>query len=175
MLRFAGVLLVAAMAATAHAQQADLGSARAKELKDGIKTFQLKLLYQGDEDKPFYRLTLSVPPIDVGLVNPFDNVVQINEELANEIIDYLARDGFLTKAVDRRNKIRMLRAATPSYTLSVGNFSEDLGWRLPMLKRLDGLRKILDGDAAKGMDRLLARLSGLRKQWEKDAVVRPKA
>ena len=37
-----------------------------------------------------------------------------------------------------------------------------------MLKRLDGLRKVLDGDAAKGMDLLLGRLSGLRKQWEKE-------
>ena len=43
-----------------------------------------------------------------------------------------------------------------------------------MLKRLDGLSKVLDGDAAKGMDFLLARLSGLRKQWEKDDVVEPK-
>ena len=56
----------------------------------------------------------------------------------------------------------------PGYTLKVGNFHEDLGWGLPMLKRLDGLRKVLDGDAAKEMDLLLGRLSGLRKQWEKE-------
>ena len=34
-----------------------------------------------------------------------------------------------------------------------------------MLKRLDALRAVLDGDAAKKMDLLLGRLSGLRKAW----------
>jgi hypothetical protein len=47
----------------------------------------------------------------------------------------------------------------------------NLGWGLPLLRRLDGLRKVLDGDAAKGMDTLLGRLSGLRAQWEKETIV----
>jgi hypothetical protein len=38
-----------------------------------------------------------------------------------------------------------------------------------MMKRLDGLQTVLDGDAAKGMGLLLGRLSGLRAQWEKEA------
>lgn len=172
MLRFVVALFVAAMAATAHAQQADPASVRAKELQEGIKSFRLKLLYRGDADKPFYGLTLSVSPIKDD--RTFNDMVQINEEQASKIIDYLAGDGFLTKAVDLRNKTKPPRPAMPGYTLTVGNFCEDLRWGLPMLKRLDGLREVLDGDAAKGMDLLLTRLSGLRKQWEKDAAVQPK-
>ena len=65
----------------------------------------------------------------------------------------------------------------PGYTLTVTTeeraLREDLGWGLPMLKRLDGLRKILDGDAAKGLDLLRGRLSGLREQWEKEAKAKP--
>lgn len=174
MLRFVVALFIAAIAVTTHGQRADPASARAKELKEGIKTFRLELLYRGDEDKPFYRLILSVPPIKDDRSNHFNDMVQINEEQASKIIDYLAGDGFLTKAIDLRNKTKLPQPTMPGYTLTVGNFCEDLGWGLPMLKRLDGWKKVLDGDAAKGMDFLLTRLSGLRKQWEKDAVVQPK-
>jgi hypothetical protein len=56
----------------------------------------------------------------------------------------------------------------PAYTLQIGKFSRNLGWGLPMLHRLDALRKVLDGKAAKEMDVLLGRMSGLRKQWQKE-------
>ena len=49
-------------------------------------------------------------------------------------------------------------------------FYERLGWGLPLLSRLDGLRGVLDGDAAKAMDLLLGRLSGHRKEWERQAA-----
>ena len=166
MLRFLIALFVAAIAATAHAQQADLASARTKELKAGIKTFRLELNYNGQQDKPFYRLVLSMPPIGCDRSNPFYRLVQVSEERAGKIIDHLGGDGFLTKAVDLRNK-RLPRPTMPGYTLTVGNFYEDLGWDLPMLKRLDRLREVVDGDAAKAMDLLLGRLSGWRKEWEK--------
>jgi hypothetical protein len=160
------LLLVAGIATAAHAQD-DLAKARTTELKEGIKSFHLELLYNGNQDKPFYRLTLSVPPVGQDRSNPFHRIAQVSEEQAGKLIDSLARDGFLAKAVDLRNK-KLPRPTMPGYTLKVGNFYEDLGWGLPMLKRLDGLRKMLDGDAAKGMDLLLGRLSGFRKQWEKE-------
>ena len=62
----------------------------------------------------------------------------------------------------------------PGYTMQVDVgqvvFYDDLGWGLPMLKRLDGLRKVLDGDAATQMDFLLGRLAGHRREWEKAAT-----
>lgn len=175
--RFAIIFLLVAGIPVAADSQADPpreikpcpmpGEFRAKELKEGIKTFRLELNYNGDEDKPFYRLTVSVLPIGPDRNNPFHRIAQVSEEQASKIIDFLAVDGFLTKAVDLRTK-KLPQPKMPGYTLKVGNFCEDLGWGLPMLKRLDGLRKMLDGDAAKGMDFLLTRLSGFRKQWEKE-------
>ncbi|MGD0899574.1 MAG: hypothetical protein ABR915_17225 [Thermoguttaceae bacterium] len=166
--RLAALLLIAGIAIAANAQQPDLAQVRAKELKAGIKTFRLTLNYNGDEDKPFYRLILSVPPIGYDRNNPFYRLAQLSEEQASKIIDHLAQDGFLEKAADQRSKQKRPPPTMPGYTLTVGDFHQDLGWGLPMLKRLDGLRKVLDGDAAKGMDFLLGRLSGLRQQWEKE-------
>ena len=63
----------------------------------------------------------------------------------------------------------------PGYTLRLTTdqvvFLGDLGWGMPMLKRLDGLRKVLGGEAASEMDLLLGRLAGHRREWEKDGVV----
>ena len=169
MLRFVLALLVAGITATAHAELPVTAEARANELKQAIKSFRLELVYQGQEEKPFYRLILSVPAIKDDRNNSFYRIVQVSEGQASKIIDRLAGDGFLTLARDVRPKQELRRPTEPGYTLRVGAYCEDLRWGLPMLKRLDGLRKVLDGDAANGMDFLLARLSGLRKQWEKEA------
>jgi len=42
---------------------------------------------------------------------------------------------------------------------------EDIGWGLDTLKRLDGLRAVLDGDAGKALDDLLRPLEAHRKEW----------
>jgi hypothetical protein len=149
----------------------------AKQLKAEIKTFRLELLYNGQEDKPFYGLILSVPPIGYDRSNPFYRLARITEAQAEKIIDHLAEQGFLDEAFDLRAKPKRPPPAMPGYVIRASTqgirFQEDLGWGLPMLKRLDGLRKVLDGDAAKGMDLLLARLTGLREQWEKEAAEQP--
>ena len=62
---------------------------------------------------------------------------------------------------------------TPCYTMIVSadsetgrrQFFQSLGWEMSMIHRLDRLRSVLDGDSAKAMDTLLARLSGLRHEW----------
>jgi len=156
-----------------RAQPSDQALARAKQLKAEIKTFRLELLYNGQEDKPFYRLILSVPPVGYDRSNPFYRLAQITEAQAETIIEHLANEGVLDEALDLRAKTKRPPPRMPGYTMkastkSIG-FQDDLGWGLPMLKRLDGLRKVLGGEAAKGIDLLLGRLSGLRKQWEKEA------
>ncbi|MGA2618050.1 MAG: hypothetical protein ABSF26_10605 [Thermoguttaceae bacterium] len=191
--RFAIILLlVAGIATAAHAQQPDRAQGRAKELKVSIKSFRLALNYHGDEDKPFYRLWLRVGAVEQS--GPFQRLVSITEEQASKIIDHLAADGFLSQAKQWNSLWNTpLKFAKPQgYVLTVSGFAdgqrrsrgdlfwyEELGWDLPMLKRLDGLRKVLGGDAAKDMDLLLGRLSGLRAQWEKEgkagAAEQPKA
>ncbi len=65
---------------------------------------------------------------------------------------------------DRRTIPEAASPTAPGYTLEAGRFYEDLGWGLPMFKRLDGLREALNGEPAKEMDLLLGRLTGLRAQ-----------
>jgi len=174
---FLGMFLALGMVATAMARPSDQAAARAKQLKAGIKSFRLELLYYGDEDKPFYRLTLSVPPIEHDRSSPFYRIAQISQGQAEKIVAHLVESGFLDRAKDIE-AIHPNRAPLgPRYILNVrvnpGKpivFQEDLGWGLPMLKQLDGLRGVLEDDAGKGMDFLIGRLSGWRKLWEKEAA-----
>ncbi|HZK79653.1 MAG TPA: hypothetical protein VFC46_01265 [Humisphaera sp.] len=144
---------------------------RAMKMKADIKNFTLDLLYSGDQDKPFYRLQLTVAPTAArDRSNPFDRQTQITEDQAKRIIDFLAGEGFLDKAFSRHDFQFIPKATQPGYSLRVMDYYSDLGWNLPMLKRLDGLRTALEGDAATNMDFLLGRLSGYRKQWTKDGA-----
>ena len=182
-------LLISAVATAAQAQPADPPDAakiRAKQLKRSLDTFRLELPYHYDITKRLLwaGLTFSVPPPPANdrtnrakLIEEAKRnrgvaarLVQISEKEAGKIVDYLAAEGFLAKAADLRNTGSARPPTTPGFTLKVGPYYEDLGWRLPMLKRLDGLRTVLEGKAAKEMDELLGKMSALRKLWEKDAT-----
>jgi hypothetical protein len=147
--------------------------ARSKALKANLKSFELHLGYNGDADKPYYGLTLSVAPVIQTRTNPFGPSAQITEDQAAKIVDLLATQGFLDRAINAANK-NVAAPPSPSYTMSVFHkedvvqheFYDVLGWDLAMLARLDALRALLDGDAARDMDLLLDRLSGHRRQWE---------
>ncbi|MEI8122649.1 MAG: hypothetical protein WCI20_11390 [bacterium] len=129
-------------------------------------------------EKPFYALTLTTRPVPGdNRPNPFVRRVQVTREQAGKIIDYLAVEGFLAWAVDRENPPEKRAKWPEGYVLGVStcpsgltSLVEPLGWDGKMLKRLDGLRKVLEGDAAKEMDLLLGRLSGLRSAWEEQAA-----
>jgi len=152
-------------------------AARAKELKANLDDFELYLAYHGQQLKPFYAVILTRRKVHGSdRDNSFVRRVQISEAEAVRIIDHLAAEGALGRARDLRNKPKLPLPGGPTYLLEVGNaaatFCEDLGWDLAMLKRLDGLRAVLEGDAAKAMDLLLGRLSGLRAQWERNTAVK---
>jgi hypothetical protein len=149
--------------------QSELAQQRAESMKANAKTFRLELNYHGEERKPFYRLVVSVPEVEIDRSNPFNRFVQIDEQQAARIIDYLAKDGFLNKAVDLRTR-RLKPPTMPGYTMTVttGELSlyEDLGWSLPMIERLELLATVFPDAAKKDMEFLLGRLSGFRKLWE---------
>lgn len=138
----------------------------------GAVALRFEVNFGGQEDKPFYRLRVSVPVIAQLAKNPFHQIVQVKDDEAIGIIDHLARNGFLDQAVDLRDKTERPPPSMPGYSWKVvaGDISlnEDLGWGLPMLQRLDGLRDVLPDTATKDMEFLLTRLSGWRKQWEAD-------
>ena len=163
------------------AAPADAAAQRAEKLKAAVKEFRLHLYYRGPEDKPFYRLTLSTQGLDAKPINDFYRAAVVTEKQAREIIDLLAAEGFLTAAKEWNSLWNMpMKWDKPQgYVLQVSGFAdakgnfrhnlfwyEELGWDLAMLKRLDGLRKPLDGQAAREMDLLLGRLSGLRERWQ---------
>ena len=139
---------------------------RAKNMKEAVKHFGLHLTYHGETDKPYYHLILSVRG-GWGTPDRFYQQATITTGQAEKIIDHLVADGFFDRAVEAESfRLR----SKPSYTMRIhiddNGDTEDLGWGLPMLKRLDGVRKVLDGDAAEKMDVLLLRLAGYRKEWE---------
>jgi hypothetical protein len=152
-------------------------AARARQLKAAVKSFQLQLKYNGQSDKPYYEGVVSVTPIDMTKRPAFIRYGHITEDQAKKLIGYLANEGFLDRAVEAKvitaAERRIAKLATPGYTLTVsaGSVSlvEDLGWGLPMLKRLDGLKEVLEGNAAKPVEIILARLAGERKQWEEES------
>lgn len=143
---------------------------RAKILKENLDTFQLMLLYDGQQDKPFYNLTLSVKPVRQAATNQFHPVVQIDKDQAKRIIEHLAKDGFLDQATDPRVE-KKRPPTTTGYSLTVNGqdleWQAGLGWDLAMVRRLDNLHSILDGKAEESIKILISRLSGYRQEWEK--------
>ncbi|MFI5380219.1 MAG: M56 family metallopeptidase, partial [Tepidisphaerales bacterium] len=149
---------------------------RATQLMANLKSFSLSLTYHGNQDKPYYGLRLSVEQLASD--NPFEPAVTITPQQAEKIIAYLAIEGYLDQALDLNRDRSPSPPPKPYYSLIVQvnkgavGFEEWLAWDLKMLHRLDGLRQVLDGDAARNMDLLLGRLSGQRREWEKkDAAV----
>ena len=147
---------------------------KAKALSAHLDTFRLDLIYRGNADKPFYWLTLSVTPADELRSSPFHLHVQIDQAQARKIIDHLQTDGTLDDAVDFAQGDKPPVAPEPHYTLLLFSgtqpekheYIRSLGWNKPLLVRLDALKSILSGEAAKQMQTLLDRLSGLRREWE---------
>ena len=102
-LSFAGTAVFAAAPPPDHPTPE--AAARAKQLKAAVASFDLTLAYHGDQDKPFYGLTLAVHE---GVVrrrdDPFHPVETITKEQAGKVIDHLAAEGFLGHAIDAASK-----------------------------------------------------------------------
>ena len=146
------------------------GNPRAQRLKGSLKDFTLRLVYHGDEDKPFYRLLLSVPKLGPDPPSPFFRQAQITQTQAAKIVDRLAADGFFDVALDGNRNRGPLPPKQPYYSLTVRvenggdpvQYEEWLTFDQPLLRRLDGIRAVLEDEAARGMDLLLGRISFLR-------------
>jgi hypothetical protein len=187
--RFAAVFVMASLvsagtgvwAAPPTTRPTPGAAARAEQLKAAVASFGLTLAYHGEQDQPYYGLTLTVHEGVVGRRDdPFHPVETVTKEQAGRVIDHLAVEGFLDHAIEVGDK-EIPAPPAPCYTMTL--LSEDesgrhelyevLGWGLPLLGRLDGLRGVLDGGAAEAMDRLLGRMSGHRREWEKAEAADP--
>ena len=152
-----------------------LPTERAKLLKKHIGQFMLVIRYYGrqDKDRLYYSLTLQAPTVRGTTRSSFWPAAQLSKAQAEKIIDHLDRIGILAAAGNLHNK-GFAPPKGPTYALTITGpdelrLYEPLGWDLKMLKRLEALRKVLDGDAAKAMDDLLMRLGPQREMWQGEA------
>ncbi len=135
--------------------------------------FTLKLDYYPGKVKPLLysmMLTATASPVPPGLQGLQERdmmlLAQISKAQAARIIEHLRTEGFLARAKDV-SKQKPKRPTERCYVLNVHggrHLREVLGWNLAMLRRLKGLRRVLDGPAAAAMDKVLAPLE--RQRWE---------
>jgi hypothetical protein len=116
---------------------------------------------QHPSEKRYGELRLTVRPY---------GYTRLTEAQAKKLIDYLAAEGYLGRAVELgKQEVPERDLSQNCYTLQVSTqklqLHEDLGWGPGMLKRLDGLRGALDGEAARAMDAIMAGLADDRKKW----------
>ena len=161
-------------------EQMKLGKERAEKIKDDLKTFSLELRYEGEQDKPFYGMTLSTKPMMRDGVRAFWVEAIIDEATAKTLVDSLADSGVLGRARD----LLGLQARTPRkpegpcYVIDIaGNgvqLEDNLGWGKDLALELFRLRGMLRGEPGKQMDVLLGRLSGFIKDWTGAPYAPPK-
>ena len=87
---------------------------------------------------------------------------RVNKKQAARTVGRLAADGFLHRCRNIHGR-PMKPCGFPGVVLEAGGpdkttLREEVGWGLPMLGRLDALRRVLDGEAAEAMDKFLAGL-----------------
>jgi hypothetical protein len=96
---------------------------------------------------------------------PSWTTVIISKQRAGKIIEHLAAEGFLDRASDVKPAKSYPVPKLKSYSLTVRttvgpHLYEHMPWGLDLLKRVEGLRKVMAGnrDATKALDKILAPL-----------------
>ncbi|WP_254506556.1 hypothetical protein [Anatilimnocola floriformis] len=183
----AGITAALALPAVADEETEKLTARRLKMLRT-CESLTAAFRYFGDQDKPFYQITYHLGDFAAAGDNSFDRVTKLDRDAMLKLLDALAKDGFIATAGDISTK-DIKPAVGYSLTLTAkkkdggAEFKElgwqsingnghvelyrPLGWDLKMIERLEALRPALDGEAAKDMDFLLGRLTGLKQQWQK--------
>lgn len=184
----AGLAMASASGSSFAAEPDEITAERIKMLRT-CESLTAAFRYFGDQDKPFYQITYHLGDFDAGAGgNSFDRVTKLEREAMLKLLDALAKDGFIAAARDITTKDIK---PTIGYSLTLtatkvgageefkklgwqaikGNghveLYQPLGWDLKMIERLEGLRPALSGEAAKDMDFLLGRLTGLKREWQK--------
>ena len=117
--------------------------------------------------KQYDELRMSVRPFVYQSPGPTVHLIQLTRAQAKKLIEYLTTEGYLQQAIEPGKQElpnRDLSKNCCSLQVSTRNLQlhEDLGWGPGMLKRLDGLRGELDGEAAQAIDAILAGLADER-------------
>jgi len=150
----------------------------ANRLKRKIDTFRLALRAPASGRKRGPSISLRVPQEkDIGGWTWSPPAVQISQEQANKIIDYLTTDGYFDRSVNVMQVAVPISTDHDHFTIWAidddrknwpkNAFVEELNWNLDTLHSLDELRKILKENAAEAMDKFMENFSAQRQQWKK--------
>lgn len=172
-----------------HAADADEVTAERLKVLRTCESLAADFRYYGEQDKPFYQITYSFgEAAERAAENSFHLVSKLDRAALDKLLDALAKDGFLAAASDISTKdiqpqqgysltltAKKKGAAAEFKRLGWQGIKGDghvelyqpFGWDLKMIKRLEGLQPAVSGQAAKDMQILLVRLSGLKREWEK--------
>jgi hypothetical protein len=146
---------------------AERATRRANRVRESLDSFELRISPEGENEKPFYSLLLSVAPPATRREDQtlFDRSVRITREQASRVVDYFSRDEFFLRSayeVSAQQDFPPLAPYVQNYvvTLTTARIRlwEDWGWGPTMVKRMRRLRSVLSGDAARNMDLLLDRI-----------------
>jgi hypothetical protein len=149
-------------------------------LKANLDNFGLFVTFSSDGKEPYGTIELATHCSEKSKTPPhWLGCADLGKEGAEKVIDHLAACGYFDRATaiamsDQDARVRFYSSENqPYYSLQAAaaykdpQYHEILGWDLKMLQRLDALRKVLDGDAAELMDKLLRALEPQRKKWAK--------
>jgi hypothetical protein len=150
-------------------------AARSAQLQAEVETLWVLLCCSGPAGgKEHHEVRMSVQPFVYESNKPTLHLVRLSEVQAKKLIKYLETDGFLEKAVELGKQEVPDRDRGPHtycYTLQVSTTNlqptedlglklhEDLGWVPGLVKRLEGLRGVLDEDGARALDAILAEIT----------------
>lgn len=171
-----------------RAAEDDLTAERMKVLRS-CESLTALFRYYGEQDKPFYEITWHLGGFEKGDDrNSFHRVTKLDRAAMLKLFEALAKDGFIAAASDISTKDIKPRVG---YNLTLvakqkgaGDVFKQLGWQsikgdghvelyqplgwdLKMIERLEKLQPALSGEAAHDLEFLLARLSGLKREWQK--------
>jgi predicted secreted protein len=164
-----------------RAELAAISRKRADLLRNEIDSFALRLLYSGPVDKkdPFCSVWLTVDygPLKERAMDPNFPIVQIEEAVAEELIDHLADTQILGLARNRRTEETIERAAGalpaagPSYDLLITSkgqsFLMPLGWEASpgLVSHIQGIAKSVakEQDVFVALSKVLARVLPMAK------------
>lgn len=128
-----------------------------------LDAFLLRLKYHGGQGDGAHESILLRVSDASGRTHPGWPGIRIAREQAGRIVDHLAVSGFFDEALDL-TKVSTGPPLGSRYTIMISSgddarYLRDWGWGQEMSKRLWALRKVLEHDAARAMDKLLKQLA----------------
>jgi hypothetical protein len=134
---------------------------RLRVIRGNLASFSLVINFYPGTDRHTGLILQAEPTHGTEYKSTYIVVPSLSSTQATRVLEILAEDGFLGRAVDVTPAYHPLQGMPeryPWYEVMVNNQVEPRIWTAADLQRLRSLRGALDGDAAKGMDEFLKQI-----------------